>query len=47
MNRFLQHVKEGLSKTPKALSSRYFYDEIGNKLFQEIMQMDEYYLPAC
>jgi len=47
MNIFLQHVKEGLTKTPKALSSRYFYDEIGNKLFQKIMQMEEYYLPVC
>jgi len=47
MNKFLQHVKEGLSKTQKALSSRYFYDEIGDKLFQEIMQLEEYYLPAC
>ncbi len=47
MNIFLQHVKEGLTKTPKALSSRYFYDDIGDKLFQEIMQLEEYYLPAC
>jgi len=47
MNRFLQHVKEGLAKTPKALSSRYFYDEIGDGLFQEIMQLEQYYLPAC
>jgi len=47
MNNFLQHIKEGLSKTQKELSSRYFYDEIGDKLFQEIMQLEEYYLPAC
>jgi len=47
MNEFLQHVKEGLTKTPKALSSRYFYDEIGDKLFQEIMQLEQYYLPVC
>lgn len=47
MDRFLHDIKEGLSKSPKALSSRYFYDEIGDKLFQEIMQLEEYYLPAC
>jgi len=47
MNNFLQHIKEGLSKTPKELSSMYFYDESGDKLFQEIMQLEEYYLPAC
>ena len=29
---------------PKRLSSKYFYDEKGDKLFQAIMKMDEYYL---
>ncbi len=29
---------------PKKLSSKYFYDEKGDKLFQAIMKMDEYYL---
>ena len=47
MSNFLQHIKEGLSKTQKELSSMYFYDESGDKLFQEIMQLEEYYLPAC
>lgn len=47
MQTFLEHVKEGLSKSPKKLSSRYFYDEKGDKLFQQIMQLDEYYLPEC
>ncbi len=47
MNNFLQHIKEGLSKPQKELSSMYFYDESGGKLFQEIMQLEEYYLPAC
>lgn len=44
---FLQHVEDGLSKTPKKLSSRYFYDATGDALFQQIMQLDEYYLPEC
>ena len=47
MQEFLEHVKNGLSISPKKLSSRYFYDEKGDELFQQIMQMEEYYLPAC
>lgn len=44
---FLNDVILGLSKTPKELSSKYFYDDKGDKIFQEIMQMEEYYLPKC
>ena len=44
---FLKDTINGLSSTPKTLSSRYFYDAIGDGIFQEIMQMEEYYLPAC
>jgi dimethylhistidine N-methyltransferase len=44
---FLNDVISGLSKTPKELSSKYFYDDKGDKIFQEIMQMEEYYLPKC
>lgn len=47
MQEFLEHVKDGLSQIPKKLSSRYFYDEKGDELFQQIMQLEEYYLPAC
>lgn len=47
MEDFLEHVKNGLSQTPKKLSSRYFYDEKGDELFQQIMHLEEYYLPAC
>lgn len=41
---FAQDVKDGLNACPKKLSSKYFYDEAGDKLFQEIMNMPEYYL---
>lgn len=44
---FLNDVIEGLSQTPKQLSSKYFYDDKGDKIFQQIMQMEEYYLPKC
>ncbi|SHG82782.1 L-histidine N(alpha)-methyltransferase [Flagellimonas flava] len=41
---FAQEVYEGLTSFPKHLSSKYFYDEVGDKLFQDIMAMPEYYL---
>jgi len=44
---FLTDVIAGLSQTPKKLSSKYFYDANGDKLFQDIMNMPEYYLTNC
>ncbi len=41
---FAEDVKRGLSGFPKTLPSKYFYDEVGDKIFQEIMTMDDYYL---
>ncbi|QWX85267.1 L-histidine N(alpha)-methyltransferase [Cellulophaga sp. HaHaR_3_176] len=41
---FLEHVDKGLNCIPKFLSSRYFYDEIGDQLFVKIMNLPEYYL---
>ena len=41
---FAEEVREGLTQFPKTLSSKYFYDEIGDQLFQEIMAMPSYYL---
>jgi L-histidine Nalpha-methyltransferase len=41
---FAADVLEGLSATPKFLSSKYFYDDEGSRLFQEIMKLPEYYL---
>ncbi|HLW32951.1 MAG TPA: L-histidine N(alpha)-methyltransferase [Aequorivita sp.] len=41
---FKKEVFEGLSTYPKYLSSKYFYDKKGDKLFQQIMAMPEYYL---
>ena len=43
-NTFAQDVKEGLSAQSKYLSSMYFYDDNGSRIFQEIMRMPEYYL---
>lgn len=44
VNAFALDVKNGLDESPKTLPSRYFYDEIGDDLFQKIMDLDEYYL---
>lgn len=44
---FANDVLQGLSAPQKFLSSRYFYDEKGDVLFQEIMEMPEYYLTRC
>lgn len=41
---FKKDVDKGLSATPKQLLSKYFYDEIGDDLFVQIMNMPEYYL---
>ena len=40
----LRDVADGLSKSPKQLSPKYFYDERGSELFEEITQLPEYYL---
>lgn len=44
---FRKDVIAGLSSQPKYLSSKYFYDELGDKIFQEIMAMPSYYLTDC
>jgi L-histidine N-alpha-methyltransferase len=44
---FLSDVLEGLKNSPKQLHSKYFYDKAGDQLFQQIMDMPEYYLTDC
>ena len=46
-NTFAQDVEKGLESNPKFLSSKYFYDAIGDQLFVKIMQLPEYYLTNC
>src|SRR5699024_5922760 len=45
--RFKNDVMNGLMHFPKNLPSKYFYDEKGDKLFQQIMAMPSYYLTDC
>ncbi|MFM9905547.1 MAG: L-histidine N(alpha)-methyltransferase [Pyrinomonadaceae bacterium] len=47
LSQFAADILAGLSSTPKALSSKYFYDDEGSRLFQEIMKLPEYYLTGC
>jgi len=41
---FARDVLAGLSRRPKSLPPKYFYDEKGSRLFQQITQQEEYYL---
>lgn len=40
-------VLEGLSKNPKGLPSRLFYDDKGSEIFKKIMELPEYYPTRC
>jgi len=40
---FLEEVIEGLSRPQKSLSPKYFYDERGSALFEQICLLPEYY----
>ncbi|MGB6036244.1 MAG: L-histidine N(alpha)-methyltransferase [Cryomorphaceae bacterium] len=42
-----EDVAAGLSSEVKYLLSKYFYDAEGDRLFQQIMKMPEYYLTDC
>jgi dimethylhistidine N-methyltransferase len=41
---FLSEVIAGLSKHPRSLPCKYFYDAIGAALFQKICELPEYYI---
>ena len=47
LSQFAEDVLIGLSAKQKFLSSKYFYDDEGSRLFQEIMKLPEYYLTGC
>lgn len=44
---FAEDVLKGLTDKKKHLSSRYFYDDEGSHIFQQIMKMPEYYPTDC
>ena len=43
---FHDAVIDGLSKQPKSIPPKYFYDERGSALFDLICEQPEYYPPA-
>ena len=44
---FYNDIMDGLRAENKYLSSKYFYDETGDKIFQQIMASPEYYPTRC
>lgn len=42
--RFRTDVLRGLRRAPKELPCKYFYDEAGSRLFEDICELEEYYL---
>jgi dimethylhistidine N-methyltransferase len=44
---FARDVIDGLTARPKRLSPKYFYDETGSRLFEEITALPEYYPTRC
>jgi dimethylhistidine N-methyltransferase len=44
---FTRDVRRGLSRQPKSLSSAWFYDDRGSRLFEQITRLEEYYLTRC
>ncbi len=44
---FYKDIMDGLRAENKYLSSKYFYDATGDKLFQQIMASPEYYPTRC
>lgn len=40
---FGKDVRQGLSKSQKAIPAKYFYDECGSRLFEQICRLPEYY----
>lgn len=42
-DQFAIDVLTGLSNSPKSLQAKYFYDDAGSKIFQQITQHEDYY----
>ena len=39
----IAELREGLDETPRRIPTRYFYDEHGSRLFDQICELPEYY----
>jgi dimethylhistidine N-methyltransferase len=47
LNEFRRDVLAGLNKPQKQIQSKYFYDEHGSELFNQITRHPDYYLTQC
>lgn len=47
LSTFAEDVLAGLTAPIKHLSSKYFYDDAGSRIFMQIMKMPEYYPTGC
>ncbi|MEX0599302.1 MAG: L-histidine N(alpha)-methyltransferase [Rhodothermales bacterium] len=43
VTRFRDDLLAGLTSDPKSIPSKYFYDALGSRLFEEITELEEYY----
>ncbi|MEO0560265.1 MAG: L-histidine N(alpha)-methyltransferase, partial [Bacteroidota bacterium] len=43
LSAFARDVLDGLAARPRSIPSKYFYDERGSELFEQITQLDAYY----
>ncbi|HAH57010.1 MAG TPA: hypothetical protein DCL86_02575, partial [Bacteroidales bacterium] len=46
-NTLLTDTLSGLQNNPKTLKAKYFYDDEGSRIFEQIMHMPEYYPTRC
>ncbi|WP_274476008.1 L-histidine N(alpha)-methyltransferase [Mangrovimonas aestuarii] len=46
-NNFARDILKGLTAKHKYILPKYIYDDNGSRIFQEIMQMPEYYVTQC
>src|SRR4051812_5843211 len=44
---FLRDVLSGLARGQKAIPPRWFYDQEGSRLFEDITRLPQYYLTRC
>jgi dimethylhistidine N-methyltransferase len=44
MESLASEARAGLTATPKRIPCRFFYDEVGSQIFEEICELPEYYL---
>ena len=44
VDEFAKDTFLGFNKTPKSINSRYLYDSAGSKIYEQIMELPEYYL---